>query len=72
MVSFLFFIGTEKNTIFVNICILLGDFDLDELLPDKVIVKMEDFMKASKKFIPSISKKDLEYFNQLKDTYNNV
>lgn len=53
-------------------CLLLGAFSLDELLPDKVVVKMEDFVKASNKFIPSISKKDLEYFNQLKDTYNNV
>lgn len=67
MVSFFF-----PFIIIKQFCLLLGAFTLEELSADKVVVKMEDFTRASNKFVPSISKKDLEYFNQLKDTYNNV
>lgn len=66
------FLLNQNMFVHVHFCIPLGAYSVDDLTSDKVIVKMEDFTRASNKFIPSISKKDLEYFNQLKDTYNNV
>lgn len=44
--------------------------DADDLLPEDVIVRMEDFERSYEKYIPSIAKKDLEYFNKLKSTYS--
>ncbi|XP_018796520.1 PREDICTED: peroxisome assembly factor 2 isoform X1 [Bactrocera latifrons] len=39
------------------------------LAADKVLVEMDDFTKSYSKFVPSISKTDLDYFNQLKSSY---
>ncbi|XP_055855099.1 peroxisomal ATPase PEX6 isoform X3 [Episyrphus balteatus] len=46
------------------------DSEVDELLPEDIIVRMEDFERSFEKYIPSIAKKDLEYFNKLKSTYS--
>uniref|UniRef100_T1PAA0 Peroxisomal ATPase PEX6 n=1 Tax=Musca domestica TaxID=7370 RepID=T1PAA0_MUSDO len=42
----------------------------DELIASNVIVQPEDFTKSFRKFIPSISRQDLEYFNKLKASYS--
>uniref|UniRef100_A0A0A1WD77 Peroxisomal ATPase PEX6 n=2 Tax=Zeugodacus cucurbitae TaxID=28588 RepID=A0A0A1WD77_ZEUCU len=39
------------------------------LAADRVLVEMDDFTKSYSKFVPSISKSDLDYFNQLKSSY---
>lgn len=49
---------------------LNGELDEDELVPENVIVEPEDFNKSFKKFIPSISRQDLDYFNKLKASYS--
>ncbi|XP_036334237.1 peroxisome assembly factor 2 [Rhagoletis pomonella] len=41
----------------------------EQLVADNVLVEMQDFTKSFSKFVPSISKNDLEYFNQLKSSY---
>ncbi|XP_017027929.1 peroxisomal ATPase PEX6 isoform X1 [Drosophila kikkawai] len=41
-----------------------------ELQPENVVVESEDFTRSFNKFVPSISAKDLEYFNNLKATYS--
>ena len=40
-----------------------------DVTADKVVVNMEDFKKACEKFIPSINKADMEYFNQLRSNF---
>ncbi|XP_032311503.1 peroxisome assembly factor 2 isoform X1 [Drosophila ananassae] len=47
-----------------------GSLSEKELLPENVIVESEDFTKSFNKFVPSISKTDLEYFNNLKASYS--
>ncbi|XP_013101894.1 peroxisomal ATPase PEX6 isoform X2 [Stomoxys calcitrans] len=47
-----------------------GKLDDDDLIPDNIVVESEDFTKSFRKFIPSISREDLEYFNKLKSTYS--
>ncbi|XP_067627926.1 peroxisomal ATPase PEX6 isoform X2 [Eurosta solidaginis] len=42
----------------------------EQLNADQVIVETEDFTKSFNKFVPSISKSDLDYFNQLKSSYS--
>ncbi|EDW35005.1 GL20091 [Drosophila persimilis] len=49
---------------------LSGNLSEKELLPETVIVESEDFTKSFNKFVPSISKTDLEYFNNLKASYS--
>jgi len=49
---------------------LSGAITERELVPENVIVEAEDFTKSFNKFVPSISAKDLEYFNNLKTTYS--
>ncbi|KAH8319771.1 hypothetical protein KR074_005468, partial [Drosophila pseudoananassae] len=49
---------------------LSGSLSEKELLPENVIVESEDFTKSFNKFVPSISKADLEYFNNLKASYS--
>lgn len=49
---------------------LSGSLSEKELLPENVIVESEDFTKSFNKFVPSISKTDLEYFNNLKASYS--
>lgn len=41
------------------------------LTADDVHVCLDDFRKAITKFVPSINKKDMEYFNNLMATYTN-
>lgn len=41
-----------------------------DLIPENVIVNLDDFKQASSNFVPSISKKDLEYFNKLKSNFS--
>ncbi|XP_055389388.1 peroxisomal ATPase PEX6 [Condylostylus longicornis] len=41
-----------------------------EEVTNKIIVEMEDFERAYEKFVPSVSKKDLEYFSKLKMSYS--
>ncbi|XP_053965999.1 peroxisomal ATPase PEX6 isoform X1 [Anastrepha ludens] len=49
----------------------LRDNTCDErLVADNVLVEMEDFNKSFSQFVPSISKSDLEYFNELKSSYS--
>ncbi|XP_075168854.1 peroxisomal biogenesis factor 6 isoform X2 [Haematobia irritans] len=47
-----------------------GELDDDDLIADSIEVIAEDFTKSFRKFIPSISREDLEYFNKLKSTYS--
>ncbi|XP_055692531.1 peroxisomal ATPase PEX6 [Lutzomyia longipalpis] len=42
---------------------------LDELTGKSVIVHMDDFKSAIGKFVPSISKSDLDYFTNLRDNF---
>ncbi|XP_037946284.1 peroxisome biogenesis protein 6-like isoform X1 [Teleopsis dalmanni] len=49
---------------------LKGDIKTANLVAENVVVEMDDFVKSFGKFIPSISKQDLEYFNQLKSSYS--
>ncbi|SPP75750.1 peroxisome assembly factor 2 isoform X2 [Drosophila guanche] len=49
---------------------LSGKLSEEELLPETVIVESEDFTKSFNKFVPSISRTDLEYFNNLKASYS--
>ncbi|XP_062560981.1 uncharacterized protein LOC134225156 [Armigeres subalbatus] len=42
----------------------------DVLNPDDVVVHESDFKTAIKKFIPSISPTDMEYFNQLRNNFS--
>ncbi|XP_023031698.1 peroxisome assembly factor 2 isoform X2 [Drosophila willistoni] len=49
---------------------LSGELSDKDLRPDNVIVESQDFSKSFQKFVPSISNKDLEYFNNLKATYS--
>ncbi|KMY92882.1 peroxisome assembly factor 2 isoform X1 [Drosophila simulans] len=49
---------------------LSGTIAEKELVPENVIVQVEDFTKSFNKFVPSISAKDLEYFNNLKASYS--
>lgn len=46
-----------------------SDNDDVKLTADDVLVSLADFRKAISMFIPSINKKDMEYFNSLKSTY---
>lgn len=46
-----------------------GKSQLDELTGKSVVVCMEDFKNAIGKFVPSISKSDLDYFNNLRDNF---
>jgi peroxin-6 len=41
----------------------------EEVTPEKIIVNMDDFQVSLKKFIPSINKADMEYFNQLRSNF---
>lgn len=43
--------------------------DLD-LTSDDVIVNLEDFKVATLKFVPSIHKTDMDYFNKLRANYS--
>uniref|UniRef100_A0A1B0BE70 Peroxisomal ATPase PEX6 n=1 Tax=Glossina palpalis gambiensis TaxID=67801 RepID=A0A1B0BE70_9MUSC len=47
-----------------------GKLKDEDLVAQNIVVEVEDFMKSFFKFIPSISKQDLEYFNKLKAQYN--
>lgn len=40
-----------------------------KLTADNVFVNLSDFRKAVSKFVPSINKKDMEYFNKLRSNY---
>ncbi|CAD7012178.1 peroxisome assembly factor 2 isoform X2 [Ceratitis capitata] len=42
----------------------------EQLAAENVLVELEDFTKSFNKFVPSISKNDLDYFNQLKSSYS--
>lgn len=42
----------------------------NEITSDDVIVNLEDFKKATMNFVPSINKRDLEYFNKLRENYS--
>lgn len=42
----------------------------DELTSENIIVESEDFATSFKKFVPSISQTDLEYFKNLKESYS--
>ncbi|XP_058059689.1 uncharacterized protein LOC131210453 [Anopheles bellator] len=48
---------------------IAGDSIIEGLGADQVIVCEEDFREAMKKFIPSISPRDMEYFNRLKGNF---
>lgn len=39
---------------------------------ENVIVNFEDFQNATKKFMPSLSKSDMEYFNKLKSQFDHT
>ncbi|XP_065366725.1 peroxisomal ATPase PEX6 isoform X1 [Calliphora vicina] len=49
---------------------LKGDLRDEDLVADNVVVEVEDFTKSFGKFIPSISRQDLDYFNKLKSSYS--
>ncbi|XP_037048405.1 peroxisome assembly factor 2 isoform X3 [Bradysia coprophila] len=40
------------------------------LMPENIVVNIDDFKQAATNFIPSISKTDLEYFNKLKSNFS--
>lgn len=42
----------------------------DDLTSDEVIVNLEDFKVAALKFVPSINKSDMDYFNKLRANYS--
>lgn len=42
----------------------------DSLNSDDVIVNLDDFKTATLKFVPSINKRDMEYFNKLRANYS--
>lgn len=42
----------------------------DNLSSDDVIVNLNDFRMATMKFVPSINKRDMEYFNKLRANYS--
>lgn len=46
------------------------DTDDDKLTSDDVIVNLDDFKVAALKFVPSINKSDMEYFNKLRANYS--
>ncbi|KAJ6645275.1 Peroxisome assembly factor 2 [Pseudolycoriella hygida] len=41
-----------------------------QLMPENIVVNIDDFKQAASNFVPSISKKDLEYFNKLKTNFS--
>lgn len=47
-----------------------GELRDEDLVADNVVVEVDDFTKSFSKFIPSISRQDLEYFNKLKSSYS--
>lgn len=47
-----------------------GEYTDEDLIADNVVVEVEDFTKSFRKFVPSISRQDLEYFNKLKSSYS--
>lgn len=42
----------------------------DVLTADNVIVNLTDFMIAAANFVPSVSKKDMDYFTKLKASFS--
>ncbi|KAM7341795.1 peroxisomal biogenesis factor 6 isoform 2-T2 [Cochliomyia hominivorax] len=49
---------------------LKGHLKDEDLVPDNIVVEIEDFTKSFGKFVPSISRHDLDYFNKLKSSYS--
>lgn len=39
-------------------------------MSESVVVNLNDFKQAASNFVPSISKKDLDYFNKLKANFS--
>ncbi|XP_030383087.1 peroxisome assembly factor 2 isoform X2 [Scaptodrosophila lebanonensis] len=60
-------LAAVRRTIDLHLSGKLGDKDM---LAENVIVEEEDFLKSFSKFVPSISKGDLDYFNKLKASYS--
>lgn len=50
--------------------IVLEPSSEDGLNPEDVVVNESDFKAAMKKFIPSISSADMEYFNRLRSNFS--
>lgn len=44
--------------------------NVQALTADDVYVNLDDFRQAITKFVPSINKKDMAYYNNLRSTYN--
>lgn len=62
------FVGCNYNWLsFLNIS---DGFVDEELTSDDVIVNLDDFKTATLKFVPSINKSDMEYFNKLRANYS--
>lgn len=40
------------------------------LVAENVVVNIDDFKQAASNFVPSISKKDIDYFNKLKSNFS--
>lgn len=53
-----------------NDCIFSEDCAEDGLAPENVVVNESDFKAAMKKFIPSISPADMQYFNSLRNNFS--
>lgn len=50
--------------------IISGSMKVSDLQPENVIVNNTDFQLAADNFVPSVSKKDMEYFNKLKTSFS--
>lgn len=59
----------EYPSIYFHFC-LPDDSADEELTSDDVIVELGDFKAATLKFVPSINKSDMEYFNKLRANYS--
>lgn len=50
--------------------LLSGSIKVADLQPENVIVNNADFQLAAENFVPSVSQKDMEYFNKLKTSFS--
>lgn len=50
--------------------LIADESDGEDLTADDVLVNLDDFKAATMKFVPSINKSDMEYFNKLRANYS--
>lgn len=60
----------RKHFLLTTMCLIADESDDGELTADNVIVNLDDFKAATLKFVPSINKSDMDYFNKLRANYS--